>query len=365
MSAVSKTKLRVGFAGLGRIFSLHLAGYADSPDAEIVALFDPDFERCTAEAAKLPGAVACRDYAALLAQNLDLVEILSPHPHHADQTVAAFARGAHVSVQKPMAMSLAEADRMIAAADAAGCTLRVFENFRFLPALAKAKELLDAGAIGAPRHCRLRTLAGDPARAWAVAGDTWKWRAQVFENHQLGRLSFDDGHHKMAAALWFFGPVRDVFAFIDTKTTPFGAIDSPASIAWRHRGGVHVIWDIVHAPEMLVRTDYYSLDESFQITGEKGVIEVTRATGRMLDEPVLTLYRDGEVRAFHNIETDWGKSFAAATRALVSGLREGRRDVPLTGGQGRDVLELGLAVAQSAATGRAVSLPLAEPPTKS
>ena len=229
--ATSERKLRVGIAGLGRIFPLHLRGYRDNEDAEIVGVFDPNAQHCADEARKLSGVVACNSFEALLDLEPDLVEILSPHPLHAEQAVAALQRGAHVSVQKPMAMSLEEADTMIEAARAAGRRLRVYENFRFLPAIEKAKQLLDSGAIGRPLHCRMRTLAGDPAHAWAVRGDTWRWRAEIFEKRQLGRLTYDDGHHKMATALWLFGPVRDVFAFIDHRETPHGRIDAPASLS--------------------------------------------------------------------------------------------------------------------------------------
>jgi predicted dehydrogenase len=69
------------------------------------------------------------DYAQLLAdRGIDLVELLVPHYLHADMTVAACQAGKHVSVQKPMALTVAEADRMIQAAEQADVTLRVFEN---------------------------------------------------------------------------------------------------------------------------------------------------------------------------------------------------------------------------------------------
>lgn len=357
--------LRVGFAGLGRIFSLHTRGYGPDSGATICALFDPDLQSCAREAERLPGVTICDSFEALLDQDLDLVEVLSPHPYHAEQAIAALRRGIHVSVQKPMAMTVAEADAMIAAARGSGRLLRVFENFRFIPALVKAKALIDDGAIGRPLHCRMRTLAGDPSRAWPVRGDTWKWRAALFEKQHFGRLTFDDGHHKMATALWFFGPVRDVFARIESTPTPFGAIDAPASIQWRHVDPpVHLIWDVIHAPKMQVRTDYYSLDECFEVTGETGILKVTRATGRMLDEPVLTLYRDGEVRAFHNIDDDWGDSFAASTRAMIAAIREGG-EAPLSGEQGREVLRLGLAVSRSSQSGLPVTVSESGPHTNS
>lgn len=354
--------LRVGVAGLGRIFALHARGYAQRKDAAIVALFDIDPSRLREQATAFPDATACTQFDQLLDQDLDLLEILTPHPLHAEQAIGALRRGVHVSVQKPMAMSLDEADRMIAAAEANGRQLRIFENFRFFAPLVKARQLIDEGAIGRPLHCRIRTVAGDPSRAWKVADGTWRWRAELFERQGVGRLTFDDGHHKMATALWFFGPVRDVLATVDVTETPHGSIDAPASITWRHVDPpVHVIWDVVYAPKMQIRTDYYALDECFEVTGEYGVITLTRATGRMLDQPILTLYRDGELRAFHNLDEDWGASFAGATEALIDGLKAGRA-APLCGHEGRAVLELGLAVGTSARCGTRVALSPSQAP---
>jgi len=89
------------------------------------------------------------DYQQLLADPaVDAVEILTPHNLHAQMTIAALEAGKHVSVQKPMAISVAECDAMIAAAKKSVKTMRVFENFRYYPACAKAKELLDSEAIG-------------------------------------------------------------------------------------------------------------------------------------------------------------------------------------------------------------------------
>jgi predicted dehydrogenase len=351
-----KRVLRVGVAGLGRIFPLHARGYEQSSDAEIVALFDRDPAQVARHQAQFPSAIACPTYEKLLEQDLDLVEILSPHAYHAEQAIAALNRGIHVSVQKPMALTLDEADRMIAAANNSGRNLRVFENFRFYAPLAKARQLVQEGAIGRPLHCRLRTVAGDPSQAWNVDASTWRWRAELFEKSKIGRLTFDDGHHKLATAIWFFGPVEEVFARIDVTETPNGLIDAPASISWRHVDPpVHVIWDVVYAPRLAIRTDYYALDERFEITGELGIITVTRATGRMLDEPVLTLYRDGEVRAFHGLESDWGASFVAATHHHIKALLH---DQPpdMSAADGRGVLELALAVARSAANRAPVTM---------
>jgi predicted dehydrogenase len=159
-------KLRVGFVGLGRVFDLNVRGYLNHPAAEISALCDADPSILAHRAVEHPGAHATQDFEKLLRLDLDLFEILTPHPLHEAMTVAALAGGSHVSVQKPMAMTLPECDRMIEAAAASGRRLKAFENFVFYPPLVKARALLREGAIGRPLHFRMKVVMADRAQAW-------------------------------------------------------------------------------------------------------------------------------------------------------------------------------------------------------
>jgi predicted dehydrogenase len=352
--------LRVGIVGLGRIFDLNCLGYRDNPRAEVVALCDAREDRLRERSAVFPKAHLARDFEEFLARGLDLVDILTPHPLHHEMAVAALRAGAHVSVQKPMAMTLAEADAMIAAARHAARHLRVFENFVFYPPLVKAKELLEGGAIGRPLHFRMKMVSGNRDLGWPVPAESNRWREELARRGLGGRLIFDHGHHMLAVALWLFGDVRDLFGRIETTRLPGGQdIDAPASLMWRHRDPpVHGIWDITAAPRMRIRTDYYAGHEQFEIQGETGIIMVHRASDRLLDEPVLTVYHDGEVRAFHNLETDWGASFRLSTAHFVRVLRGEEDRVVLTGAEGRRVLEFAHLLMQSSREERPLRPPL-------
>jgi len=92
-----------------------------------------------------------------------------------------------------------------------------------------------------------------------------------------------------------------------------------------------------------------------EITGSRGLIWVNRCTGRMLEGPPLVVYRDGETRAIHDIETDWAASFVAGTQDFLRAIREGGRP-ELTAGDGREVLRFSLAAQRSAREGRPVRL---------
>ncbi|TXL70909.1 Gfo/Idh/MocA family oxidoreductase [Vineibacter terrae] len=334
--------LRVGIVGLGRIFDLNGLGYIGHPEVEVVGLCDVREDTVASRQALFPGARGVTRYEDLLGLDLDLVDILSPHPLHEQMAVAALEAGAHVSVQKPMAMTTGECDAMIAAATRTGKRLKVFENFVFYPPLVKARELLLSGAIGAPRHFRMKVVIGDRSGAWHVPPETNAWRHDIAAKGRGGPLVFDHGHHMMAVALWLFGDVRDCFAQIEETPMPAGyATDAPSTLVWRHREpAIHGMWDVSLALQMKVRTDYYASHEQFEIQGERGLITVNRCSDRLLDEPVLTLYCDGEVRAWHNIEDDWGESFRRSTLHFIDVLK-GRADQQiLTGEEGRRVVEL-------------------------
>jgi predicted dehydrogenase len=334
-------KLRVGFVGLGRVFDLNVRGYLDHPEAVISALCDADPTILASRAVEHPSAHATRDFENLLRLDLDLIEILTPHPLHEAMTVAALAGGSHVCVQKPMAMTLPECDRMIEAAAASGRRLKVFENFVFYPPLVRARELLRAGAIGRPLHFRMTVVMADRAQAWRVPDPASRWRHALAAQGRGGPMVFDHGHHMMAVALWLFGEVRDGFACIERTETPVGVYDAPATLTWRHADPpVHGMWDVSLALKMTLRTDYYADSERFEIQGEEGIIHVTRCSGRMLDEPALTLYRGGEVRAFHNLDADWGGSFTLSTRHFLDVLAGKEPQEALSAQEGRRVIAL-------------------------
>lgn len=349
--------LRVGIAGLGRIFDLNGLGYVGNQDVEVVGLCDIRQEAVTQRQTMFPGARGVTRYEDLLKLDLDLVDILSPHPLHEDMAVAAMEAGAHVSVQKPMAMTTAECDAMIAASVRTDRRLKVFENFVFYPPLVKARELLLSGAIGAPKHFRMKVVIGDRSGAWHVSPEANAWRYELGEKGQGGPIVFDHGHHMMAVAMWLFGDVRDCFAQIEETRAPGRPpVDAPATLIWRHKDPpIHAMWDVSLALKMTVRTDYYASHEQFEIQGESGIITVTRCSDRMLDEPVLTLYSGGEVRAWHNIQDDWGESFRLSTLHFIDVLKGREPQQILTGEEGRRVIDLFHMFDRSSREGRLVS----------
>ena len=231
--------LRVGIIGTGRISDLHALEYLQNNRAQIAAVCDIDEDTARPRAAAWnvsPARVFTNHHDLLALPDLDLVEILLPHHLHHPVTLDALAAGKHVSVQKPMALSLDQADEMIAAATAAEKTLRVYENFIFYPPIVRAKELIDAGEIGDPLTIRIKSNAGFSPTAWHVPLTAWAWRFNP-EFCGGGPLLFDDGHHKFALAWHFMGLAEEVHAWIgEMELMPGRVLDTPAIVSWKFPG---------------------------------------------------------------------------------------------------------------------------------
>ncbi len=192
--------IRAAIVGCGRISDLHQLGYRGRDDARIVAVCDSDRERAQAKAAAWGVEKVYTDYEQVLSdREVDLVELLTPHHLHCPMTVAACQAGKHVSVQKPMALSAAEADEMIGAAQQAGVVLRVYENFVYYAPAVRARQMIEAGEIGEVRAVRMHVSTGTSDTGWEVPLSAWAWR---FDEELCGGgpLVFDHGYHLFSLA---------------------------------------------------------------------------------------------------------------------------------------------------------------------
>lgn len=349
--------VRVAVVGCGRISDLHELGYRQRKDARIVAVCDTKRSRARKKADAWGVGRVYTDYQKLLAEaGVDLVELLVPHHLHADMTVAACQAGKHVSVQKPMALTVAEADRMIQAAGRAGVTLRVFENFVFYPPYVRAKAMIDAGEIGEPQMIRLHVGTGKSETEWKVPLSAWLWRIND-EKCGGGPLIFDHGYHLFSLAHFLMGEVERVYAWMDKSPVGGGIprkvaeVDAPATIMFQFKSPRRYgVLDFTHTPEMVMDSIYYSDDDRVEVIGEKGILFVNRCTAQTVDLPPLMMFRDGKTSEIPIERFEWHDSFIDCTQHLIEVLRDGGEPV-LDGPTGKAVLQFTLAAHISAREG--------------
>src|SRR5262245_56793826 len=178
----------VGYGYAGRVFHSYLVGRADGLELRAVAARDPGRRE---QAARERGV---RTYPTLdemaAAPDVDLVVLATPHDTHAELAVRALEAGKHVVVDKPMAITLAEADRMVEAANRSGRMLSVFHNRRWDWDYLTVRKLLAEGLIGRPYLFETAVLNYRPPRT------TWRSTTAT-----MGSLVHDWGAHLVDHAL--------------------------------------------------------------------------------------------------------------------------------------------------------------------
>lgn len=164
---MSTNPIRYAVVGLGRAgWNIHVAGLRGRADAKIVAVVDP-VEARRDEAKKEFGCETYTSLTEMLKQkDVEVAVIATPSVMHGPDVKQALKAGKHVVVEKPMAMSVAEADSMIAASKAAKKMLMVHQNYRFFRDFTLLKDIVDSGIIGKVFHIRYHTAGFSRRNDW-------------------------------------------------------------------------------------------------------------------------------------------------------------------------------------------------------
>ncbi|RZL85165.1 MAG: dehydrogenase [Rhodococcus sp. (in: high G+C Gram-positive bacteria)] len=331
--------VRIATIGAGRIGSHHAEVVARHvPGATLVAVSDPVEESAQRLAAALgaPFVTTTVDDV-LTADDVDAVLITAPARSHTDLVVAAAAAGKHVFVEKPMAVTLEDADRAIAAAADAGIVLQVGFNRRFAPGFAAARAAIDAQKVGTPQL--LRSLTRDPGPYTADPARVPQWT--IFLEtliHDFDTLCFLNPGAR---------PVR-VHAIADALIRPdakkAGHLDTAVVTVQFDNGAI--------ATADASFSALYGYDVRAEVFGSGGM--VTAGNGRSTD---MTYYGpDGLHADTARRDTDLLHSaYVGELTAFFDAVRGGTPAV-VTGQDARTALSIALACIRSVETGSAVDL---------
>ena len=194
--------LRIALAGAGFMGMTHAARWAEQDDVQVIGVFSRSAERAHALADRV-GARALTDLDALLALDADAVDICLPTDQHCRCALRALALGRHVVCEKPIALTVRDGRRMVAAARQAGRLLLVAHVVRFWPEYAHLRTLLAEGAIGRPTS----------AVAWRLQeGPGWVPDPDARRTHSGGPV-VDLQIHDDDYLTWLFGDPRQVAAW--------------------------------------------------------------------------------------------------------------------------------------------------------
>lgn len=322
--------VRVGLIGLGAMGRVHFDCWRKSSTGKLTAISDRDPRKLAGEWGSndfnLGGQAAEKidlsdlgkflDARELIASpDIDAVDIAMPTPAHAPLAIEALRAGKHVFCEKPMSLSLADCDAMIAAAKESGRTLVIGHCLRYWPHYLAAKAAIDSGEYGRPIHASfLRTGA---APLWSSGG--WLMRRE-----ESGGV-LDMHIHDIDVAVWWFGAPASVSASGHAE----GNLPLIVDAIWRfpagHTAHFHSGWD----------RNGGAFRHAFRLTLEKATIIYDLAT----DPNALIFLRDGKEE---RVPTDPGAAYQDELNDFAACVSAGRPITRLPLADSRLSVELGL-----------------------
>ncbi len=341
--------IHIAILGCGRIARRHaeLLGTGQIAGARLAAVCDEIPGRAQA-CATTYGVPAYTSLDELLASTgIDAVAVLTPSGLHAGHAIAVARSGRHVIVEKPMALTLEDADAMVRECAEAGVGLFVVKQNRFNVPVRKAREALEAGRFG-------QLVLGTVRVRWCreqdyYAQDAWR-----------GTWAFDGGvlanqaSHHVDMLRWFMGPVESVHARGVTALVDIEAEDTAVATLKFRNGALGVI-------EATSATRPRDLEGSISILGSHGTVEIAGFAANATRVWQFTEPQPDDAEALTrycvNPPNVYGFGHQAYYEHVVQVLH-GAAQPLVDGEEGRRSLELILALYESMATGQEVTLPL-------
>jgi predicted dehydrogenase len=336
--------IRFGIIGCGRIAPRHAQSFQQVASTRLVAVADPIASRAH-HLAQEYGATPYSDYHALLDRaDIDAVSVCVPSGLHAQVAIDAMRAGKDVLVEKPIAITLADADRMIETSHQTGRTLGVVLQNRYNHPMQALRQAIDAGKLG-------RLHLGCACVRW--------YRPQsYYEDGWHGTWAMDGGAlmnqsiHHIDALQWFMGPVQSVHAYTATRAHQMEAEDVGVAIVRFANGALATI-------EGSTLTWPQNLEGSVAIFGESGSVKIggTALNRIELWKVAGELEQEAELLTSQRVDPPsvYGYSHRETVRDFAHALQTGTES-GTPGPEARKSLALVLALYESAATGREVAL---------
>ena len=341
--------VRVGLAGLGFMGGTHAQCYAALPNAKLVAVADPEPDR-RKHFADTYGCKAFPSVEELVASDIDMVDVCMPTYLHEQAVTTAAAAKKHVLCEKPMALTAADCDAMIAAVKRAGVHFLVGHVIRFWPEYAAIKRILDSGRYGKVRWASAVRLSPPP---------TWAWKGWLTDPTLSGGAVLDLHIHDLDCLAWILGMPKTISAAAVRAAT----------------GGLDNVWTTTTGhPNRAVGFAEGSLDmpAGFPFTmGLKVVLEgASIEFSSRLSPSVLIALPDGSVEHPEVPQPEVPATAGAGSAGNISALggyfvevkyfvdcvEKGEAPTVVTPEEAKDAVSLCVAAAESAVAGRPVSL---------
>lgn len=342
-------KVGFGIVGCGVIAPWHLKGIARTEEAQLVAVCD-EVEEKARKMGEEEKVEWYTDYQKMLEMpDLNVVCLCTPSSLHSQGAVAAAQAGKHILTEKPIAISLSDADRMIEAAHKAGVKLGVIFQRRSQNIFLKVKRALEEGELG-------KIVLGDAYMKYYRSQqyyDSGAWRG-TWEFDGGGAL-MNQGIHIIDLLQWYMGPVDTIYGYAETLARKIKVEDTSVAVLKFKSGALGVIEGTTSVyPETIPhRLELHGDRGSIMIEGE-GIRrwEVRGEEGKVLSK----LEKIEEAGKAITSPTDIGmEGHIKQIGDMVEAIKEDKEPL-VNGEEGRKSLQIILAIYQSAKTGKPVKL---------
>lgn len=348
-------KTKVILLGTGFIANIHMESYNRFvPDAQIVAVYgrNPEKARAFAEAHGIPASYSDLDEV-LEKEEAQVVDICLPNYLHHEACLKAAAAGKHVIIEKPLAVSLEQADEMIEACSSRGLKLMYAEELCFAPKYERVRQMVQAGAVGDVYMLKQSEKHNGPHSPWFYKKET-----------AGGGVMMDMGCHAMAWFRWMTGRAQAKSIYSDMKTVFHKEItdcdDNTVTIVEFENGVTCVAEDSW--------AKHGGMDDKIEVYGTKGVsyadlFQGNSALTYSVDGYGYAMEKAGDTKGwtFTIFEEEFNQGYPQELAHFISCVREDKEPL-VTGKDGRAVLEMIYGAYLSAKTGAKVKLPLENPP---
>lgn len=338
--------IRLALVGCGRIAKTHFEAIAQVGDLALVGVCDIVEERAR-EAGTALGVPWFTDYATMLRDcPSDVVTVATPSGLHPEHGIAAARAGRHVISEKPMGVSLASADALIAACDAAKVRLFVVKQNRLNPPIQLLRQAIDKGRFGKLYVANTTVWWTRPQEYYQQAPWRGTWALD-------GGAILNQASHYVDLMQWLLGPVESVMAKTATLARKIEAEDTGVAVLRFASGALGTI-------QVTMLTYPRNLEGSITILGEKGSVKIGGTAVNRVDHWSFADWDDDDKRVEQSNTAPpsvYGFGHVGYYRNVVAALRSGA-PADTDGRGGRASLELILAIYESARTGRDVTLPL-------
>ncbi len=349
----------VGFIGAGRASELHARGYQDHADADIVAVCDRDEGRAIERSLDWNADAYYTDASRMLAEaDLDAVIILTPNGLHAEQAIEALEAGIHVCVERPVALTIEDANRVARAADSNPGILQVYEPCLFHKPLLDGRNLIDGGEIGEPNHIRIAAnVANSTEGSWnleALAADHWRFEPEMGGHSPL---LFDVNYQAFCLALFLIGSVERIEVWqSETQLNNGHTLGAPSTAIWKHfQQTCFGTFSLNYTPDRTFDTSHPPIEFEVEISGSQGNLTVRRTPSPERHDTSVRLQRDGRTVTYSQKADAYERSFKRATQNFIEAA-QGAGDPLLRASEAKQLLVLTLAFNESARHAQSVTL---------